>query len=197
MIKDIIMEKVSNKVCITLDLKGICLLGLVIVIMHWLYSSPSTTIINNYGGNTYNTYNVSYASPAQGLPSFNEAAKVERKTTKNTDDNEAGLCYGADCSTEEDDNTGTETQEPTSQENSSQDEVQDEVGTPSHSNTSDSTIVATGEDSVIDEAEDKMPVVTTPDNNTNVSEDDLIPEVIDPNDGKQRAKVIVNLNIKQ
>lgn len=189
------MEKISNKVTITLNLKDLGWIGLVLVLIHWLYPQKSSTIINNLGGNTYNTYNLSYGSGKQ-LPSFNESAKITRKKPEKEDDVKDELCYGADCN-DDDDDTGVEPLEPPTIVDGPKDETQDEVGTPNHSETSDSTIVTTGEDSVVDEAEDTKPVVTTPGNNTNVSEDDLIPEVIDPNDGKLRAKVVVNLNIKQ
>ncbi len=189
------MEKISNKVTITLNLKDLGWIGLVIVLIHWFYPQKSSTIINNLGGNTYNTYNLSYGSAKQ-LPSFNESAKITRKKPEKEDDKKDTLCYGANCK-DEDDDTGVEPIEPPTIVDGPKDETRDEVGTPNHSEISDSKPVTTGEDSVVDETEDKMPVVTTPDNNTNVSEDDLIPEVIDPNDGKLRAKVVVNLNIKQ
>ena len=190
------MHKASSTVQITLDLKGIFLVGLVIALIHWLYPKQSSITINNYGGNTYNTYNVSYASPAQGLPSFNEAAKVTRTATESEND-EDSLCYGAKCNNKaSDSDTREETEETSNQSDESTEETPGEVGAPEPSNTK-SQIVIDGSQEVIDETDvETNPVVNPPVVDTTVSEDDLIPEVIDPDDGKLRAKVVVNLKIK-
>jgi len=197
------MEKARNTVQITLDYKGISFVILVLVLIHWLYPREPSSIVYNSGGNTYNTYYLSSSSDKK-LPSFNESAKVTRVPTDPIVDESTGsLCYGANCKKKEegDEIQGTGEVEPdepdlvdtTKEEDSETSE--DRLGTEDQSTRIDSQ--TTDEEKVIDEPTVNYPVVTTPENDTAVSEDDLIPEVIDPNDGKQRAKVIVNLNIKK
>jgi hypothetical protein len=196
------MEKARNTVQITLDYKGISFVILVLVLIRWLYPEQPTIVFTNHGGNTYNTYNLSSDS-GKKLPSFNEGAKVDRNETKEDDDEEGTLCFGANCKKKkkEDEIQGTGEIEPvepslvkiTREEDSGISE--DRLGTEGQGARIDSE--TTDDEKVTEEAAVNYPVVTTPENDTAVSEDDLIPEVIDPNDGKQRAKVIVNFNIKK